>query len=171
MNAFTDDPANWQRLDWRLLQNSSVTLYHSRAILAGDLRWFTEHGYTVRSLEPIEQHSSDDFLAALGQVLRFPDYFGGSLDAFNDCLSDIEIPEESGLVLVLEEFQRVSLSFPPVAQAVLDILAMNSRRFLLTGRRFLILVQSSDPRIAFEGVGATPVLWNPQEWLDSKRGL
>lgn len=171
MIAFTDDSEQWQRLDWRILQNSAVALYHSPTILADDLVWLTSHRYTIRLLESAEWRSSQEFLAALGALLRFPDYFGQNLDAFNDCLSDVDVPQEGGMVLVLYDFQCFSTAFRPVAQTILDILAENSRRFLLTGRRFLTLVHSSDPRIAFEPVGATPVLWNPLEWLDSKRGL
>jgi RNAse (barnase) inhibitor barstar len=171
MNAFSDDPASWQRLDWQLLQNSSVTLYHSHEILAGDLRWLGENGYDIRSLELGAWSASQDYLVAIGQVLRFPQFYGRSLDAFNDCLSDVPISQEGGLVLVLREYQQLSVAFPSIAQAVLDILADNARWFLLTGRRLLVLVQSSDPRIAFEPVGATSVMWNPKEWLDSKRGL
>ena len=171
MNAFSDDPASWQRLDWQLLQNSSVTLYHNPAILTADLDWLGENGYEVRSLELGAWNDSQDYLVAIGQVLRFPEYYGRSLDAFNDCLSDVPVSQEGGLVLVLREYQRFFEGFPAVAQAVLDILAVNARRFLLTGHRFVVLVQSSDPRIAFEPVGATPVMWNPREWLNSKRGL
>jgi hypothetical protein len=61
--------------------------------------------------------------------------------------------------------------FPDVAHAILDIVADNARRFLLTGKRFVTLVHSSDPAINLEPVGATPVLWNPKESLNSKRGL
>jgi len=42
---------------------------------------------------------------------------------------------------------------------------------LLLGQRLLALVQSDDPRIRFERIGAVPVNWNPREWLDSDRGL
>jgi hypothetical protein len=30
-------------------------------------------------------------------------------------------------------------------------------------------VQSDDPTIRFEPVGAMPVMWNHAEWLDAKR--
>ena len=171
MSAFDDDPAEWQRLDWQLLQNSSINLYHSPAILAADIHWLTSNGYAVRSLEGAEWQSSQEFLVALGAVLRFPDYFGRNLNALNDCLSDLEVPQEGSMALVLHEFERFAAPFRPAAQAVLDILAGNARLFLLTGRRFLTLVHSSDPGITFEPVGATPVIWNPKEWLNSKRGL
>ena len=170
VSVFKQDPAEWQRLDWRLLQNSLVTLYFSRAILDADVSWLDEHGYRVRTLRG-GYDSADALLIALADLLAFPEYFGRNLDGFNDCLSDVEIPEEGGLVLVLHEFHLCAQKFRPVAQAILNICATNARRFLLTGRRFIVLVHSSDPRIAFEPVGATPVMWNPQEWLNAKRGI
>jgi hypothetical protein len=42
---------------------------------------------------------------------------------------------------------------------------------LLLGQRLLALIQSDDPRIRFERIGAVPVNWNPREWQDSDRGL
>lgn len=29
----------------------------------------------------------------------------------------------------------------------------------------------ADPQLAFESVGAMPVMWNHAEWLNSKRGV
>jgi hypothetical protein len=88
----------------------------------------------------------------------------------NDCLSDIEVPEP-GLLLVMHGFDEVTRKDGSFAQALLDVCADNSRRFLLTGQRFLVLIQSDDPRLAFDPVGRTAVTWNPQEWLNSNRGL
>lgn len=171
MTAFSNVPEEWQRLDWQLLQNSPIALYHSAQVLAQDMKWFETAGYTVLSLPADNWASLGELLDALAQLLRFPAYFGRNLNALNDCLSDIEVPQESGLVVVLPEFQRFASSCPSEAQAVLDIFADASRSFLLTGQRFLVLVHSSDPAISFEPVGATPVIWNPSEWLNSKRGL
>ena len=33
----------------------------------------------------------------------------------------------------------------------------------------LALVQSRDPDLRFDPVGATPVVWNDAEWLDASR--
>lgn len=171
MTAFSNDPKAWQRLDWQLLQNSPIALYHNTEVLAQDMKWFETSGYAVLPLPVGIWSSLGEFLDALAQLLHFPAYFGRNLNALNDCLSDIEVPQESGLVVVLPEFQRFASSHPSGAQAVLEIFADVFRRFLLTGQRFLVLVHSSDPGISFEPVGATPVLWNPSEWLNSKRGL
>ena len=40
----------------------------------------------------------DDALAGIARVLRFPDYFGGNLDALVDCLRDI-VDGEGGIDL------------------------------------------------------------------------
>ena len=171
MSVFKQDPAEWQRLDWSLLQNTAVTLYFSRTILDADVTWLAEHRYRVRTLRAGDCDSADALLIALADLLAFPPHFGRNLDAFNDCLSDVEVPEDGGLALVLHDFHLCVQKFRPAAQAILDVCATNARRFLLTGQRFIVLVQSSDPRIAVEPVGATPVMWNPQEWLNSKRGI
>jgi RNAse (barnase) inhibitor barstar len=171
MAPFKDDADQWHRLDWRLLQNSAITLYFSESVLEEDVAWFSGEGYQVASLSARDCVAPEDLLIALADVLSFPDYFGSNLDAFNDCLSDVAVPDAGGLVLVLRDFDRFAPDHRPFAQAILDICAGNSRRFLLTGRRFLVFVQSANPRLAFEPVGSMPVLWNPREWLDSKRGL
>jgi len=49
---------------------------------------------------------------------------------------------------VLHQFHSFVRMDPSFAQAVLDTCADNSRRFLLTGSRFVVLVQTDDPRIA-----------------------
>ncbi len=171
MASFTEDPAEWQRLDWQLLQNSAVTMYFHVPILEADAAWFVAHDYRVLSLRVDAYQSQYALLENLGKLLAFPEYYGRNLAAFNDCLSDIEIPHIGGLVLVFYQFDAFTRIDPSFAQAVLDICADNSRLFLLTGRRFLVLVQSDDPRISFKPVGGTAVMWNPQEWLNSKRGL
>ncbi|MDB5987787.1 MAG: hypothetical protein JWR16_2840 [Nevskia sp.] len=169
MSAFTNDPSEWQRLDWSLLQNSPIALYHSTSVLEEDIAWFKKNGYVVRSSSPERWESATAFLLALGKTLGFPEHFGRNLDAFNDCLSDLDVPQDGGFVLVLREFEQVAASFPTEAHAILDILASNSRRFLLTGQRLIALVHSNDPEIQFQSVGATPVLWNPLEWPAAKR--
>jgi RNAse (barnase) inhibitor barstar len=169
MSAFANDPSEWQRLDWSLLQNSPIALYHSTNVLDKDIAWLKKNGYVVRSSSSECWESAMALLLALGKTLSFPEHFGGNLDAFNDCLSDLEIPQDGGFVLVLREFEQVATSFPAEAHAILDILASNSRRFSLTGQRLITLVQSNNPEIQFQPVGATPVQWNPREWLAAKR--
>jgi len=171
MASFTQDPDEWQRLDWQLLQNSAIALYFQNALLEEDVAWLATHDYRVLALRAGACHTPQDLLVELGKLLEFPDYYGRNLNAFNDCLSDVEVPQTGGLALVLHQFDSFVRLEPSFAQAVLDICANNFRRFLLTGRRFVVLVQTDAPRITFEPVGASAVTWNRREWLDSKRGL
>jgi RNAse (barnase) inhibitor barstar len=171
MAAFTDNPDERRRLDWWLLEHSPVALYFRATVLETDMSWFTGQGYRVLSLRAGAYSSSTALLVALGELLSFPDYYGENLDAFYDCLSDVEVPEVGGLVLVLYDFGSFAAADRPAAQALLDICAHRSRHFLLMGRRFLVLVQSDDPRIEFDLVGATSVAWNPRERLNALRGL
>jgi RNAse (barnase) inhibitor barstar len=171
MSTFTDDPSEWTRLDWQLLQNSPVTLYFRPDVLEADVGWFEAAGYRVISVRVAAHFSPSALLDKLAELLVFPEHFGRNLDAFNDCLGDVDVPQVGGLLLVLSDYGSFAASFQREAQAILDICADQSRRFLLTGRRFLVLVQSSEPTIKFEPVGASPVIWNPKEFLNSTRGL
>jgi RNAse (barnase) inhibitor barstar len=104
-------------------------------------------------------------------VLGFPDYYGRNLAAWIDCLSDLEVPQTGGVVLQFKHYDAFAQSHSQLAQTILDSIESTSRRFLLTGQRLLALVQSDDPRIRFERVGAMAVTWNPREWLDTDRGV
>ena len=123
--------------------------------------------------------SSDaDMYEHLAAGLHFPDYFGRNLNALNDCMSDVasgdygwDVEAHTGLVIVLRSFDAFAAVDPGTAQIVLDILARQARGALLIGHRLICLVQSNDPQLSFEPVGAMPVAWNDAEWLNSKRCL
>jgi hypothetical protein len=169
MAIFRDDPEDWQRLDWQLLQNSSVALYHSLSILDQDLAWLRAHAYWVDDISCAHATNEAAFHALIAQELNFPDYYGRNLDALGDCVSNLEISLDGGRVLLLRSFDTFARHQPAMAQGVLGTLATNARRFLLTGRRLLVLAQSDNPRIRFDTVGACPVMWNPREWQDAAR--
>lgn len=171
MATFSLDGSDFQRLDWQLLQNGAISLYFRHELLDHDVRWLKEHAYRVEELDCrgwTDTHAMHRDIAAR---LGFPDYYGMNLDALNDCLSDVDVPADGGLVLVFRHFDGFAARQRDVAQGLLDVLADNARRFLLFGRRVLALVQSDDPRISFDPVGATAVGWNPKEWLGKNRGV
>ena len=103
--------------------------------------------------------------------MSLPPYYGKNLASWIDCVGELAVPDEGGMVLVFRRYDAFAKTQPQFAQTILDSLETTSRRFLLTGRRLLALVQSDDPRIRFERVGAMPVTWNPREWLDADRGV
>jgi hypothetical protein len=111
----------------------------------------------------------------IAAALDFPGYYGRNLDALNDCLRDVVTydygtsREATGLVLVFTGYDAFAGRCPRAAQTVLDILADRARSAALIGHRMCCLVQSNDPTIRFDPVGAMPVMWNDAEWLDSDR--
>ena len=171
MAIFRNEPEEFQRLDWALLQNGAVTLYFRPQVLAEDIEWLKQHDYRVDTFECSGWSDEGEMHEALSHGLEFPDYYGHNLDALNDCIGDIEIPDEGGRVLVFNRYDSFAETVPQVAWSVLDIMETNSRRLLLFGSRLIILVQSDDPEIFFEPVGASSVSWNRREWLNTSRGL
>lgn len=159
------------RLDVRLLQNGAIALYHKRARLDEDLAWLQRASYRVHTLEASAWRSPADFHADVRRVLEFPSHYPGNLAGWIDCLGDLEVPRHGGVVLVIRHYDTFARADEKFAQILLDSIESTSRRFLVSGRRLLALVQSDDPRIRFERVGAMPVTWNPHEWLDTDRGL
>jgi RNAse (barnase) inhibitor barstar len=159
------------RLDLQLLQSSAVTLYHKQSVLAQDLSWLQQAGYRAYTLDAATWKTPADFHAAARLELSLPDYYTANLAAWIDCLGDIHIPQEGGVVIQFRHFDAFTRADPRFAHTLLDSIESASRRFLLMERRLLALVQSDDPRIRFERIGAAPVNWNPREWLDADRGL
>jgi RNAse (barnase) inhibitor barstar len=159
------------RLDFQLLQSSAVTLYHKNSILSQDLAILQQVGYRVYTLDATTWQSVADFHAAAKREFEFPDYHSPNLAAWIDCLGDLDVPAEGGAVIQLRHFDAFARHEPQFAHTLLDSIESASRRFLLFGYRLLALLQSDDPRIRFERIGAVPVNWNPREWLDVDRGL
>jgi len=160
-----------ERLDVQLLQSSAVTLYHKHTLLAQDVSCLQQFGYRVYALDAALWKGAVDFHAEAKRVLVFPEYYSANLASWIDCLGEIDVPEEGGVVIQLKHFDAFARTDPQFAHTLLDSIESASRRFLLGGRRLLALVQSDDPRIRFERIGAVPVNWNPREWLDADRGL
>lgn len=164
-------PAEVERLDWKLLERGAVALYHKSSVLSQDLGWFRQQNYTIHELDAVGWATPADFHGDVQRVLSFPSYYTKNLASWIDCLAELNVPDETGMALVFRRYDSFARSQPQMAQTILDSIETSSRRFLLTGRRLLALVQSDDPRIRFERVGAVPVTWNPREWLDSDRGM
>ncbi|QFZ18729.1 barnase inhibitor [Saccharothrix syringae] len=160
---------------FRLLTNTSVTLFWRPQILDETIAWLSDHGYQIIRVDAAHWSTEADLHRDIAAAFSFPDYYGHNLDALNDCMRDVVsqdygwTPHTTGLVLVFADYDAFATRCPSPAQAVLDIMAEHSRSASLFGHRLMCLVHSNDPRIHFAPVGATPVMWNDAEWLDSKR--
>ena len=164
-------PPPLERLDVQLLQSSAVTLYYKHSLLAQDVACLHQFGYRIYALDAALWKAPADFHADAKRVLALPEHYSANLASWIDCLGELEMPNEGGVVLQFRHFDAFSRADPHFAHTLLDSIESASRRFLLSGHRLLALVQSDDPRIRFERIGAVPVNWNPREWLDADRGL
>jgi RNAse (barnase) inhibitor barstar len=160
-----------QRLDLQLLQSSAVTLYHKNSLLAHDVSCLQQFGYRVYTFDAVLWKGAADFHADAKREFGFPPHYAANLASWIDCLGELDVPHEGGVVMQFRHFDAFARSDPEFAHILLDSIESTSRRFLLLGQRLLALVQSDDPRIRFERIGAVPVNWNPREWLDADRGL
>jgi hypothetical protein len=159
------------RIDFRLMQNSPVVLYHSPAILREHVAELESLGYWCPVLDSrrwdTEEPMHDDF----ARTLDFPGYYGRNLNAHNDCLGDLPFEGRAGIGLVLTGYDTFMKQLPGPAWPVLDIIARQSRYALLTGDRLFAMVQTDDPRLQIEPVGGLAGWWNFREWSDRDRGL
>jgi RNAse (barnase) inhibitor barstar len=156
-------------LESRLLQNGCVVLYYSPFQMEAHADLLCSIGWRFKEVLVAESGTQEEFYDQLSLMLEFPSYFGRNLNAFRDCLGEINFPESGRLALQLVRFDAVARRDARFAHAVLDILAESERRWLMQSRRILFMVQSSNPDLTFPGVGASPVLWNFEECQDSAR--
>lgn len=103
-------------LPWRLMQNGPVTLYWRREYFAEDIGALRERGFVVPLFDcrawPDEFALHEELRVGLGM----PDYTGHSFDALNDSLSEIDVPEESGVMVALD-----NVTDAPRADVLLDV--------------------------------------------------
>ncbi len=162
------------QLDRQRLQNGPITLFFRMAVLEKDLAWFRQQNYHVVTFDCLLWKSEEDFFTdmhlKLGTAAR------RSLDALDDdlydaCLNAIHSPQKRGVVLVFLRFDTFTTRHPQLAQIVLEIIAKNSYCLLLDSYQLIALIQSDDPTLSFEPIGAHSVSWNSYEAFYKNRGL
>jgi RNAse (barnase) inhibitor barstar len=152
-----------------LLENGSVTLFYNNTILNKNIEKIKLEGFEIYNFDCAEWEI-DNFHKHLAETLSFPEYYGENLNAFNDCLSDM-YPKDRGMVLSFENYEKFAKKHPEIAFDILDIIQINSWRFLIEGIVLLGFVQSNDPNITFPPLGGMSAQWNREEWLNKSRGL
>lgn len=170
MAYFEMDVSTLSRLDFKVLRDGGITAYHAESVLAEDLQWFEQQGYDIREFDGLAWPDESDFHGDIARALEFPSWYGQNLDAFNDCMRDVDIPSAGGMVLVIRNADAGHLDCDWFRIA-LDILTSIVRLKLLFGRRFIVLLHSDSPGFVLPRIGGFDVQWNPREWLDSSRGL
>jgi hypothetical protein len=76
------------------------------------------------------------------------------------------------LVLVFKNFDKFNERDKDIALHVLDIIQNNSWRLLVElQKKLMAFLHSNNPWLHMQSVGALPVLWNNEEWLNKSRGV
>lgn len=76
-------------------------------------------------LDGSEITSREDLLSQVGDILRFPDYYGQNWDALYDCMTDLNhwiAPQRDGYILFYEGYQKLLFSNPREWSVFLKIL-------------------------------------------------
>jgi hypothetical protein len=89
MAAFDPAAELHRDLAFRLLINTSVTLFWRQPLLDETSAWLSAHGYQVTQVDASTWMTEHEFHAGIAAALSFHEYYGHNLDAFNDCMRDV----------------------------------------------------------------------------------
>jgi RNAse (barnase) inhibitor barstar len=160
---------------FNLVQNGFVTKFRSRRVLDDAIWTFQAAGYRIVRLDAGLWTDENAMHKSISTALHFPAYYGRNLNALADCLGDVaEIDygwaeTETGLLVVMDNFDHFNSALPEVAVAVLEILSQAALRGALLGNRILCLLRSDDPWLDLGHIGGYSPEWNPREWRDADR--
>lgn len=161
-------------LDFLLIQNGFISLFHQQAFLDEATSWLQNHRYKVVEVDAAAWHSQADLHQDIALALDFPDYYGSNLDALNDFLGDVAVQAygwtaaNAGLVLVIDGFEAFEGKDASTAHHLLDIFARQATHAALFGHRMMCLVRTGDPRLEIPPVGGLSVAWNHREFLSAR---
>ena len=74
-----------------------------------------------------------------------------------------------GLILVFRRYDNFVEEDWNFAEAILDIIAGESRVWPLTGQKLIGLIQSDHSNLHFPELGGTSPSWNSAGWFDADR--
>ncbi|WP_165453918.1 barstar family protein [Hyunsoonleella flava] len=154
--------------DIEILKDGPICKYFKNGILDKDLNWFNNKNFEVIEMN-CRNWNRKNAHRKLKDALNFPDYYGENMNAFADCLTDMYNKKHRGLVLVFRSYDSFVEEDVKFAEAILDIIARESRIWLLTGQKLIGLIQSDNPDLDFPELGGTSPIWNPSEWFNADR--
>ncbi|TWT08063.1 barstar family protein [Planococcus sp. CPCC 101016] len=159
-----------QSTAWKhMMLNGSIVLYGKTRILDKNSRKIEAEGFEIIRFD-CREWDGGMFHQEVAEKLSFPVYYGANLNAFDDCLSDLPI-NHIGILLVFTHYESFLAKHPELAIDILEIIQLNSWRFLLKGKALMSFIHSSDPKITIPAIGGMVPEWNAEEWFDKDRGI
>jgi RNAse (barnase) inhibitor barstar len=169
MAVFSADDCN--RLDFEILAEGGVALYYQHEVLGEDVAWLAVERYEIVQFDEESMDSIEAFHFEFRLKLGLGDDYEPTYDGLRDALTEVEVPADGGFAIVLEAVDQLSIENPGAVHRLCEIFADVSREFLLTGQRFVALLQTDDPQLTIPPYGAREVAWNPRERAPWTRGL
>lgn len=125
-----------------------VYTWHA-AFDVADVRRTVEHaGADFGYVDGLVHQTKDEFLAAAGSALGFPDWYGGNLDAFADCLDDLDV---NPVVLLWDGWGTLARDEPETFATILDIAA---GRAATVTPPFSLLLRGAGPELEVPALDA-----------------
>ena len=125
-------------------QEPGLYAWHG-AFDVADVRHTVEHaGWGFAHVDGLHDQTKDEFLAAVGQALAFPDHYGRNFDALADCLSDVGAHVD-GTVLLWDGWGAFARTDPQAFSVALSVLGtrVNAER----GTPFAVLLRGDGPHV------------------------
>ena len=82
----------------------AVALYYKGSVLSQDLAWFRQQKYVDPRARRGAWTTPADFHADGQRALGFPSYYAKNLASWIDCVAELAVPDESGMVLVFRRY-------------------------------------------------------------------
>lgn len=144
-------------------------MYTDRAALRDDLAWLRERRYAIDVID-FDAVGTDmlRFHQRIAAALRFPDWYGHNLDALNDLLAYLDVPSESGRVIVLDSLERIAGVDKKLPATLCDIFRRSSYSRLLFGRRLMFFFVSDEPNVSLVWTEKHTAETRPPKWLSSE---
>jgi len=148
--------------------NGSIILFSKTDVLEKNIGKIEAEGFEAVRFD-CREWDEELFHQEIAMKLNFPAYYGRNLAAFNDCLSDLPI-NTTGILLVFTQYQPFLAKHPELAIAMLEVIHINSWRFLLEGKALMSFIHLTDPAVSLPAIGGIVPDWNGEEWFDKDRG-
>jgi hypothetical protein len=81
------------------------------------------------------------FLRKTARILRFPSYFGGNWDAFEECLNDLEWLDAGGYVLLFDNLKAFGRKAPDEMETARSIFKDTAASWKESGIPFYVLLR------------------------------
>src|SRR5262249_43533993 len=94
----------YQSFGCSMLHLGPIALYCRKEILEDEVQKLVAEVFDVRRLDASRWGVGGDAHEDMKRVLQLPSYYGRNLNALDECIHEVTIPDEGGMAIVLSEY-------------------------------------------------------------------